>query len=204
MSTKTPVNCGNFPTLTQANLQQKVDQDAKRQHALRKGRKQSSAAAEARRLEAAKSAWKKSPDTSYAGAAKAILKEKPKAPAKAKPNASAKAPAPTPTKSTWTNVGGTKKSKAQAKGKSAPKRLPLPDYITSLKKQVNVLNQRKAKAEHNGKTKDAESFQHQINRLWGMMKRAEERLRQSGCRRWNNQHGGLRKKHTLGDIFARK
>lgn len=187
MSTKTPVNCGNFPTLTQANLRQKVKQDAKRQHALRKGRKQSEAAAEARRLKAAKSAWDESSDKTYVGAATWRHLKKAKAPAKApanslllkeKPNAHAKAPAPTPSKSTWTKVGGAKKkSKAQAKGKSAPKRLPLPDYIASLKKQVKDLNQRKAKAEHNGKTKDAESFQRQINRLWWMMKRAEERLR---------------------------
>ena len=67
--------------------------------------------------------------------------------------------------------------------------VPPEQYIASLKGQVWVLNQKKAKALHDGNTKDAESFQRQINRLWGKMKRAEDRLRQSGSRRWNAQHG---------------
>jgi hypothetical protein len=198
MSSKTQVNCGDFPTLAQANLQQKVKQAAERQFALRKGRQQSEAAAKARGLNAARSAWEKSSDNSYAGAATWALLKKPKAPApapaKAPAKAQPKAPAPAPTKSPWTKVRAKKK-----KPKAKKARLPLPDFIASLKKQIKVLNQKKAKALRDGKTIDAESFQRQINRLWGMMKRAEERLRKSGCRDWNARKGGLRKEVSIAD-----
>ena len=193
----------------QANLQQKVKQEAIRQFARRKGLQQSKAAAVERNKRAKAEAKARNIATfqslpqdqqTWLGAVKASL---PKAPAKAQP----KALAPAPTKSTWTNVGGEKK-KAKAQPKAQPKDkkawVPPDQYIASLKKQVNVLNQRKAKANRDGKTKDAESFQRQINTLWGKMKRAEERLRQSGSRHWNNQHGGLRKEHPLGDYIKSK
>lgn len=184
MSSKTPVNCGDFPTLAQANLQQKVKQAAKERFALRKGRQQSKAA--------------KSSDTSYVGATTWNLLKKPKAEPKAEPKDEPNAPAPAPAKSIWTKAGGAKKKpKAQAKAK---KPWVHPDkYIASLKGQVRVLNQRKAKANRDKKPEEAERFQRQINTLWGKMKRAEQRQRQSGSRRWNNQHGGLRKKHPLAD-----
>ena len=197
MSSKTPVN---NPTPAEAALRQKVKQAAKERFVLRKGRQQSKAANEARRLNAAKSEWKKSSDTSYAGAASWALA---KAPAKAEPNAPApakaqpKAPASAPAKSIWTKAGGAKKKKSKAKAKKAW--VPPDQYIASLKKQVRVLNQRKTKAKHDKKPEEAERFQRQINTLWGKMKRAEDRQRQNGSRRWNNQHGGLRKKHPLAD-----
>ena len=60
-----------------------------------------------------------------------------------------------------------------------------------------------AQAERDDQTKNADRFQRQINSLWGKMKRAEERLRQSGCHRWNAQHGGLRKEQKLADFIVK-
>lgn len=260
MSTEFRINCGEFPTLAQANrLLQEAKKEAKRQLALRKGREQSKDAAKAK-------AKARPKDQTWSGAAKALLKN-PKAPAKA----------PAKSDQGFTEVGAngrpidSKKAHAKARAKKARAWVPPQKFIASLvgklfaledqiiqaivqgntkdaqelqqqynrlygkmkraeerlspeelnahqeklnarqkkivevlKQKVDILNQRKAKAERDGKTKDAESFQRQINLLWGMMKRAEERLRQSGSRRWNNQHGGLRKKHTLGDFFKSK
>jgi hypothetical protein len=221
-------NCGDFPTLAQAALQEEVERAAKEELASRKAQQQSNAAAEAQMRKAAKSAWEESLDKNYAGAAtwslflkkaKAPAKAPAEAPAKDPAEAPAKDPAPAPADQGWTMVGPSgkpigpngkpngfkkeKKPKAQPWG--APKAwLPPDKYIAFLKGKLKVLNHEMHKAKRDNKSKDAEDLQRQINRLWGKMKRAEERLRQSGCRRWNAQQGGLRKEHTLGDYFKSK
>jgi len=201
MSSGTQVNCGADPTpaeakaQAQAALQQKVKEEAKRLLA--------------KRLLALRKGPKKSSDNSYAGAAKTLLAEQDPDPAPAKD------PAPAPDQG-WTMVGRDgkpigpngfkkkKKPKAQPWGAPKKRRLPPKEFIDFLKKQVEVLNHRMRKAKRDNKSKEAEDLQRQINRLWGKMKRAEKRLLQSGCRRWNAQQGGLRKKHTLGDYIVRK
>lgn len=198
MSSKIQINCQEFPTLEHAHLMMEAKKEAKRQFALQKGRKQSNAADEVRRLNEAKTAWNMSSDNSYVGATKALL-SKPQTPVKAPVSAPVKAPAPAPFKSTWKKVGGSKK---KPKGKER-KWVPPEQYIASLKKQIKDLNQMKVKAKHDGKTKDEDSFQRQINSLWGKMKRAEKRLRQSDARCWNAQYGGLRKEHKLTDFIVK-
>lgn len=209
------------PTPAQAALLLKVKAAAQEAFARQQGLKQSKAAAEAKKLKEAKLAWNGSSDKTYVGATTWSLPlEEPKAPAKAPAPAPAKAQpkdqpkAPAESDQGWTKVGpngkpiGTKKykkkPKAQSNGapKGAPKkRRPLPDFIASLKRQIKVLNERKAKAERDGNHSRAEDLQRQINRLWGMMKRAEERLRQSGCRRWNAQQ---RRTGTLANFIVLK
>lgn len=80
--------------------------------------------------------------------------------------------------------------------------------VEVLKQKVDILKQRKAKADRDGNTKDAESFQRQINRLYGMMKRAEKRLRQEALNNWNNQQRRTATQHgrtgTLADFIVRK
>lgn len=208
MSSKTQVNCRDFPPLAQANLQRKVREEAKRQFALRKGHEQSKAAAKARNIAAFQSL---PPDQqTWSGAVQAFLSKAPaKAPAKDPDPAPAKAPAPAPTKSTWTKVRA-KKKKPKKKPKAQPKRawLPRDQYIASLKRQVEVLKQRMAKAKRDNKPEDAESFQRQINTRWGKMKRAEHSQRKSACRRWNAQQRRTATQHghtgTLADHIVRK
>ena len=172
-SSGTQVNCGKNPTPAQAALQQEVERAAKEELASRKAQQQSNVAAEAQMREAAKSAWEKSPDKNYAGAATwGLFLKKPKAPAKAPAEAPAKDPAeapdkdpaPAPADQGWTMVG---KPKKKPKTKKPKARLPPKEFIAFLKGQVKALNHRMRKAKRDNKSKDAEDLQHQINRLWG-------------------------------------
>lgn len=204
MSSTTQVKNPTPAQVRQMDLQKEVEDAAR---ALRKELQRSKAAAKVRNLKLAKSEFE-SLNKTYLRAATMWNLEGPtaapapapaKAPAKAAPaKAPAKeAPAPAMSDQGWTKVGsngkpnGSKKKPKAKKPRDAPKkkRLPPKEFIASLKRQLKVLRQRKAKAERDGKTKDAESFQRQFNRLYGMMMRAEERLRESACLRWNAQQG---------------
>ena len=208
MSSEAPVNCASYaqknPTPAEAKRRQTILKDAKRRLALLNGCKQSKAANEARNFEARQNAWEMSSKKTFLGAAtwQKPPKAEPKAPAPAPAKAQPKAPAPAPTKSPWTKVGRKKKKKPKAQAKKVL--LPLPDFIASLKKQVKVLNQKKANALRDGKPKDAQYFRQKIYLLRGMMKRAEERQRQEALDNWNTKQGGLREKNTLGQCLKSK